>query len=107
MKIIYCLILFAIVSSISLKERAQKILENKDFLIQAKDVVNSFKSKNITNIVSTLNDTLDKIKNGAYPCFFFPCEVCKDLENYKICQNTCWSGFFCDTDCLKECKKYC
>ena len=107
MKAIYILILFTIVTSLTLKERIKTIFENEDFLIQVTNVINSIKSKNWTNILYELNDTYEKIKNGTYPCLLYPCDICEDLESYKKCQNTCWSGFFCDIECLNECEKYC
>ena len=107
MKVIYFLILFVIVSNRTLKERIDIILNNEEFRSQAKDVINSFKSKNLPKIISTLSDTYLKVKNGTYPCFFYPCIYCKDYESYKKCQDRCWSGFFCDPECLDECEQYC
>ena len=107
MKAIYFLILFVIVANRSLKERIDIILKNEEFLFQVNDVVNSLKSKNLPKIFSTLSDTYLKTKNGTFPCFFYPCVYCKDYESYKKCQDTCWSGWFCDLECLDECEKYC
>ena len=107
MKAIYFLILFVIVLNRSLKERIGIILNNEEFLFQVKEVVNSIKSKNIPKIISTLSDTYLKTKNGTFPCFFYPCEYCKDIESYNKCRNSCWSGWFCDLECLDACEDYC
>ena len=107
MKFIYFL-LFLIISSRHLKEKVKIILENEEFWTQANKVINSFKSKNLTRIISTLSDSYLKTKNGTFPCFFYPCEFCKDYENYRKCFDTCWSGFFCNLECIDNCEEvYC
>ena len=108
MKVIYFLILFLIVSNRLLEDKIKIVLENEEFLNQVTDVVNTFKSKDLTKIISTLSDFYLKTKNGTFPCFFSPCEICKDYENYQKCSDTCWSGFFCNPECLDNCElTYC
>ena len=45
MKAIYILILFTIVTSLTLKERIKTIFENEDFLIQVTNVINHLNQK--------------------------------------------------------------
>ena len=91
----------------TLEERIKIILENKEFMSQVTKVIDSFKSKNFTYISNTLVETYFKVKNSG-ECLLIPCDTCKDREAYKKCSKNCWSGFFCNVECLDRCEDiYC
>ena len=101
---ILLLFLLTLISCKTLEEKIKIVLENEDFKTQINKVVDSFKSKDVNAIISTLLETYSKIKNGEYPCFFAPCEVCKDVIEYKKCANKCWAGMILDDKCLELCE---
>ena len=108
MKVLFFLMLFITISCRkTLEERMKIILKNKDFMSQVTKVMDSFKSKNFTEISYTLVDTYFKIKNLG-ECLLIPCDTCKDREAYKKCSNNCWRELFCDVECLDKCEEiYC
>ena len=102
MKYIYFLILFILVSNTSLEDRIKYVLEEEDFQGQLNKVFGSFKSQNLNEIFSTLDETFSKIKNMNY-CLLMPCDTCKDRDGYKICDNHCWNGLLVDSECVDKC----
>ena len=104
MKKILFLFLLTLITCKTTEEKIEIVLENEDFKAQMKKVIDSFKSEDIFTIISTLFETYSKIKNGTYPCFFAPCEICKDVIEYKKCANKCWAGMILDDKCLELCE---
>ena len=102
MKRILLVFLFSLIASRALEEKIRIVSENKDSKTKEDKAVDSFKSKN--EDISSLSESDSKVKNGAYPCFFAPCEICKDETQYKKCANKCWAGMMLDDSCIELCE---